>query len=143
MAKVKPEEELPPKTENEKDDKQQAVAETETIPIMTLNKVMDEESAQEEMARTPPEPESQDAKGIGKCKVARLKYDLACIIGGKIIAAVSWKDEKGMDTEKIGLVVEVESRQGPLEHFTIWPVQSLEDITAPVTHLEINKTELA
>lgn len=143
MAKAKPEEELPPKTENEKDDKQQAVAETETIPIMTLNKVMDEESAQEEKAHTPPEPESQDAKGIGKCKVARLKYDLACIIGGKIIAAVSWKDEKGMDTEKVGLVVEVESHQGPLEHFTIWPVQSLEDITAPVTHLEINKTELA
>ena len=111
--------------------------------IVTLTAVMDEKSAQEEKANVPAEPQSQETIPLGKWKASRLKYDLACIMGGKIIAAVSWKDEKGMDTEKIGLVVEVESMQGPNEHFTIWPVQSLEDITAPVTHLEINKTELA
>lgn len=125
MAKVKPEE-----------------AETKE-EIVTLTAVMDEKSAQEEKVNVPAEPQSQETIALGKWKASRLKYDLACIMGGKIIAAVSWKDEKGMDTEKIGLVVEVESMQGPNEHFTIWPVQSLEDITAPVTHLEINKTELA
>lgn len=125
MAKAKPEE-----------------AETKE-EVVTLTTVMDEKSAQEEKVNVPAEPQSQETIALGKWKASCLKYDLACIIGGKIIAAVSWKDEKGMDTEKIGLVVEVESRQGPLEHFTIWPVQSLEDITAPVTHLEINKTELA
>lgn len=125
MAKAKPEE-----------------AETKE-EIVTLTAVMDEKSAQEEKVNVPAEPQSQETIALGKWKVSRLKYDLACIMGGKIIAAVSWKDEKGMDTEKIGLVVEVESMQGPNEHFTIWPVQSLEDITAPVTHLEINKTELA
>ena len=125
MAKAKPEE-----------------AETKE-EVVTLTAVMYEKSAQEEKVNVPAEPQSQETIALGKWKASCLKYDLACIIGGKIIAAVSWKDEKGMDTEKVGLVVEVESHQGPLEHFTIWPVQSLEDITAPVTHLEINKTELA
>lgn len=89
---------------------------------------------------TTPMPEIQTRATLGVYKANRLHYDLSSIIGGKIVAAVA-ANEMGGDTDKIGLVVEVESVQRPTIRYIIWPVQDLKNLMAPITDFEINVAE--
>lgn len=103
---------------------------------------MDEDSAQDILANPPPEtPESMSLEDVGKHKVKRLPYDLACIMGGRITGVIRAKSPEGEETDKIGLLIQVDGRQGPIENFIVWPVKELADVLAPITQFEINKAE--
>lgn len=103
---------------------------------------MDENTATDVLnaGDTTPVPEVSTRSSLGAYKAKRLNYDLACIIGGKITGVVTAK-EMGGDTDKIGLVVKIESAQRPEQTYIVWPVQDLQNLMAPVTDFEINQAE--
>lgn len=110
--------------------------------LMTYSVAMDAQEAAAIRANPPPEMEvEQTMAAVGKYKTSRLKYDLASIIGGRIVAVVFNTDETGSETQKVGLVVEVEEHQSSPASYIVWPVKDLADLTSPITDFEINRAE--
>lgn len=117
-------------------------AENAATEVRELPVVMNEESATEILNQGEPEegPAALTMSAMGAYKANRLKYDLASIITGKIVAVVSAL-EMGGTMDKLGLVVEVETPQRETAKFVIWPVADLKTAMASITDFEINKAE--
>jgi hypothetical protein len=117
-------------------------AENAATEVHELPVVMNEESATEILNQGEPEegPAALTMSTLGAYKANRLKYDLANIVGGKIVAVVSAL-EMGGTMDKLGLVVEVETPQRETAKFVVWPVADLKTAMASITDFEINKAE--
>lgn len=113
------------------------IQEVHELPV-----VIDENSAAEILNQGEPEegPAAPTMSAMGAYKANRLKYDLANIVGGKIVAVVSAL-EMGGTMDKLGLVVEVETPQRETAKFVIWPVADLKTAMASITDFEINQAQ--
>ncbi len=117
-------------------------AENAATEVHELPVVMNEESATEILNQGEPEegPAALTMSTMGAYKANRLKYDLANIVGGKIVAVVSAL-EMGGTMDKLGLVVEVETPQRETAKFVVWPVADLKTAMASITDFEINQAK--